>query len=311
MRPAIIAALLSAAWLATGCGRVEFEPNTRDAGQRLDAGSPQDAGPRDADPTDAGSPDAGPPDAGELPPFETPREITELASGTNADDPTLRGDLLELYFNRGSSLYRTSRASSSDPWGMPATLPALESDQGDSSPELTSDGLTVYFASNRAGSYDIFVATRSSTSSMWGAPAPVPELNTTDNLETNPTPTPDNLRLVFSRGSSSTARDLFEASRASTADPFGAPEPLTELNTSSNEGGPMLALGGTMIVFFSNRNGNDDLFFATRPAPGMPFDPPEPIEGVNTSASEGDPWISEDGRTLFFTRGGALFQAVR
>jgi Tol biopolymer transport system component len=96
--------------------------------------------------------------------------------------PSISDDGLTLYFSdwiaprpggQGSvDLWVTTRASKSDPWTTPVNLgPTVNSSGFDVTPEISSDGLELYFESDRSGSYgfdDLYVCTRATTNDPWG-----------------------------------------------------------------------------------------------------------------------------------------------
>jgi len=58
-------------------------------------------------------------------------------------------------------------------WGTPASVAELNSPAGDQRPSIRSDGLELFFHSNRPGSFgqlDVWVSTRDSTSDPWTTP---------------------------------------------------------------------------------------------------------------------------------------------
>jgi Tol biopolymer transport system component len=95
--------------------------------------------------------------------------------------PTPSPDGNTLYFNRSttfdsqdSDIWVTGRSDAHSPWaapqrlGMPVTGPRAEF-----SPSISTDGLSLYFASDRdgsLGSIDIWVSTRTSAADAWGSP---------------------------------------------------------------------------------------------------------------------------------------------
>jgi hypothetical protein len=97
--------------------------------------------------------------------FGTPSQLAGIAASTGADDgPTLSGDELVLVFasTRGGSqdLWYAKRTSVSESFGSPQPLVSLNnSSKADAEPYLTPDGCTLYFASDRAGSMDLYKAT--------------------------------------------------------------------------------------------------------------------------------------------------------
>ena len=103
--------------------------------------------------------------------FNAPVLAVGLNSAQNDFRPNLRRDGLEIFFdsNRpggigGLDLWKSTRASASDPWSTPTNLGAeVNSTANDLRASLSWDGTTLYFGSLRAGgegSQDLYVITR-------------------------------------------------------------------------------------------------------------------------------------------------------
>ena len=98
--------------------------------------------------------------------------ISELSDPIATDQgPTLRSDGREVFFFStrpggvgGADLWTSTRRSVHDPWSPPVNLEApLNSTAAEQQPSLSSGGLTLLFASSRAGGFggtDIWVSTR-------------------------------------------------------------------------------------------------------------------------------------------------------
>jgi WD40-like Beta Propeller Repeat len=98
--------------------------------------------------------------------------IAELSDPVFTDQgPTLRSDGREIFFfstrpggSGGADLWTSTRRSVHDPWTPPVNLGApLNSTAAEQQPSLSSGGLTLLFASSRAGGFggtDIWVSTR-------------------------------------------------------------------------------------------------------------------------------------------------------
>jgi Tol biopolymer transport system component len=92
--------------------------------------------------------------------------------------PTPSADGTMLYFNRSttfdsqdSDIYVTSRAGPDDEWGEPQRVPSgINSERAEFSPAVTADGNTLYFASERSGTIEIWVSTRGHTAEAWDTP---------------------------------------------------------------------------------------------------------------------------------------------
>ena len=80
---------------------------------------------------------------------------------------------------------------------------------------------------------------------------------------------------------------------------------MPELNSTANDDRPNIRQDGLEIFFYSNRtggSGGNDLWTATRDTVDAPWSTPVNLgPTVNTSASDNQPYLSADGRTLFFS----------
>ncbi|MHC4192345.1 MAG: hypothetical protein ACYSUB_22180, partial [Planctomycetota bacterium] len=96
-------------------------------------------------------------------------------------NPILSADGLEMFFGSDRlrlgdvELYVTTRATTADPWGEPAHLGSTinpdNSPYWDSFPEISTDGLTLFFSSWRPGGYgenDLYMTTRATRDDDWG-----------------------------------------------------------------------------------------------------------------------------------------------
>ena len=130
-----------------------------------------------------------------------------------------------------------------------------------------------------------------------------------------PTPTLGGLELFFYSYSNTTNAEIYDATRPSLADAFGAPVAVTELNTTDDAGGTTLTDDADDIIF--ERLG--DLWEARRANPSAAFDPPALIAELNTSAAELAPFMTADGLRIVFassrvgpdTDGLDVFEATR
>lgn len=248
-------------------------------------------------PGDAARDDAA--DATPLGPWGAPSAlpITPVAD----DDPSATGDLLELYFNRAEDIYVVTRASTADPWGTPAAVAELNSTAAETTPEVSYDGLTIYFASARTptlGGNDIWMATRASRAAAWGTPVHVPELS---SAAAEGAPVMADATTILIDTDRAGTLDIFIATRASSADPWDTPIVIPELSGAESEGNPVLDADKLTIYFDSNRTGNSELYVATRMSPAAAFGTPAPVTELNSTDSDTDPWLSPDGRTMYFT----------
>jgi hypothetical protein len=270
----------------TACGRIHFD---------LDAAGSGDV---------VSGPDA------PLGRFGTPILVPGITVGTIDEDPSLTADMLELYFNSnttGGDIYVTRRAALTDPWGTPQPVTELNTASSENTPEVAADGLTIVWSSNRAGtlgSEDVWMSTRATRTDAWGTPQHVDGLSTSSN-DVAPFLLPDGLT-AFLANSSMGNDDIYSAQRATPTDPWPAPTRITELVHAAFDSDEWVSADRGVIYWASERitQGDMDIWRATRPGPGMPFQLLEPVTELNMPGSdEDDPWVSPDGRTIYFSHG--------
>lgn len=200
-------------------------------------------------------------------PWSSPTLIVELsAPADDEDSPFISRDGLELYFSSdrpggagSADLWLSTRPDLASAWGAPAVIPALSSTAQDIGFSMTADGLVALLTS----SGEIYEATRPTATSAWSARQLRAELNST-SLEDEPMLTVDGLTCLFSSARNGAA-DLFIAARASRAVPFAPPQPLTEINTpSEEETDPWISADGHLLVFTRGAGSSRDLYYATR-----------------------------------------------
>ncbi|MHC4072080.1 MAG: hypothetical protein ACYTGS_08630, partial [Planctomycetota bacterium] len=140
-------------------------------------------------------------------PWSSP-EILGPPVGLHQDQyPEVSADGLSLYFEStrpggyGSfDIWVSTRATTFDPWSEPINLgPNVNSGSGDGDPSISSDGLTLFFGSNRpggSGTWDLWVTTRPTTDSEWGPPVNCPSVNSSGE-DFHPAISPDGSALYF------------------------------------------------------------------------------------------------------------------
>jgi len=265
--------------------------------------------------------------------FETPQIVAELAFPfARTDNPTLTADLLEIYFtsDRGGQgdVWFARRAAVGQPFGAPEPIAVLNTSTFETSSAISADGLTIWFGSDRSGgvgSTDIWTSSRPNRSAPWSTPVNVVGLNTA--AEDIPRP-PGQHGLVMplsSRQATAAVYQTFLAARAGAGAPFGMPVLVSELAYADRSTVDGFLTDDGLTLFFSSQplqfpldgaTASDggivtpfaDLFVAWRRSTSEPFRATQPLDDLNTGGDERDPWLTADGKTLYFTsdRDGAL-----
>jgi Tol biopolymer transport system component len=192
-------------------------------------------------------------------------------------------------------------------------------------PSIARDGLTLYFASNRAGGsggLDIYTSTRESVDDPWGAPTNLgPTINTAAD-EFCPTPRRDGHGLLFvsTKAGGCGGSDIY-ATRMHVTRGWSQPDNLgCSVNSAADEASPFVV--GDELYFSSTRAGgyapdpagavagDSDIYVAPIADDGS-IGTPTLAPGLNTAQSDARPNVRRDGMEIFFdsTRPGGLGSA--
>jgi M6 family metalloprotease-like protein len=202
-------------------------------------------------------------------------------------------------------LYAGRRVNRQAAFSALMPLTEVNSVYHDSSPALSANRLELFFTRN-VTSWDLYRAYRADLNSPFNPPEPIAELNTS-GIESAPTITDDGLTLYFVKWNTTTAHDIYRATRPAVGAPFGEPSPVTELNTVSAENAPGINGNDTRIFFFSNRQAGAtdyNIWFAERASTAVPFSAPVPLSLVNTNLSDLKAWESPDHLRLYLSTYG-------
>ena len=192
-------------------------------------------------------------------------------------------------------------------WSPPVLEPTLNSTAADSGPQLSIDGLTLYFSSFRPGNWEIFSATRAAPGLPWSAP--VQEVALGDpSTDDQPFLAATGLEIYLSslRTGGAGGFDIMRATRATAASPWNTPTFVTELNGSGSESSPSLTADGLELYMLTTGWGapfapNNAIFRATRPSASSPFGTPTVVSELLTPNTHRDVEISADGLGIVYT----------
>ena len=232
--------------------------------------------------------------------------------------PSIADDGLGLFFaskrlggEGANDLWVTVRPTTSAPWEEPANLgPTINSSSNDAGPDISANGLTLFFHSDRtggSGGADLWVSTRNRTDDDWGEPVNLGPTVNSSKREVSPSLSAEGLSLFFhsDRTGGSGGADLWVTTRATTQDDWGSPVNLgPTVNSSYRDLDGDISAEGLSLFFLSDRPGgygDRDLWLTTRPTHDDEWDTPVNLgPRVNTPYDDRSPCISPDGSTLYF-----------
>jgi len=206
--------------------------------------------------------------------WEAPEIIKELESPSGTYEPALQAAGLALVFAStrpggvgGPDVWMATRANRNDKWLPVIPLNEINSQWDDGGPCLSSDGLTLYFHSQRPGglgSTDIYYATRSSAGQPFGQARNLSRVNSSSQ-ETTPWISNDGLTLYFAsdRQGGKGDFDIWYVTRPRVDAPWSEPENLSGANSAFYEFSPCFDRGTQTLYFESVRLmglGSGDIF---------------------------------------------------
>ena len=298
IRVALVGALAMA---AAGCSAIG-NGNCDDCGARAD-GAPGGGD---------GGVDNGADAAVPLGPFSEPHLISKLSDPLAGDaDPSMPDDALELYFssNRtgsaGTDIWLSERESVDDDWGDPHLVTELNSADSELDPEVSFDGLTIYFNSTRVvegtqGGFDLFFSTRLTRDDDWSPPHLVANLNSAES-DMGAVMDAAETAMVFHRTGAHNL-DLYLTTRSNPDDDWQAPTRLDGLDTDAQEADAWLSADGLTLYFNSNRtggSGDSDIYRTSRlTATTVLFALPDELGEINSENHEANVALARGGRYL-------------
>ena len=209
-------------------------------------------------------------------------------------------------------------------WSAPVNLGAtINSTFIDAQPNLSKDGLSLYFTSNRPaggqGGNDIWVARRACDDCPWEAPVNLGSVINTSGVEAGSDLSADGHLLFFhsNRAGSLGGNDIYVSRRADPNDDvgWGPPEALgPDVNTSADENAPTYlqsAEDGSANLYFTRGDATtqaQDLYVAAITRDGQTRGPAVLAVELNSIVNDAAPTVRADGRELLFhsPRSGTL-----
>jgi len=180
-------------------------------------------------------------------------------------------------------------------------------------PNLSADGLTLYFVSDRpgglSGTAELWMSTRPTTGAPWQVAVNV-GLPVNRYSAASPSISSDGLELFFDNGlrvrpGGQGSGDIWFASRASASSRWNEPQNLGPVvNSPFTEGVPKLSRDGLTLLFSSDRpggSGRRDIWVTSRATRAGRWTSPLNLgPAVNGPGNDWCPAISADGLILIF-----------
>ena len=247
--------------------------------------------------------EAAPADAAPLGAFGSITPLAILNSSDLEDDPSLTADMRELFFasNRGNSfydedIYVSTRDSTAVDFGTPSKVTELNV-------EISADGLTITFTSDRGGNDDLWIAKRETRTTPWGTPVLLPELNSLSGEYGSVVTTLGTGQLEMTLCSARGGNEAVYVTRKAPNDTmYPAPTIADGVDTTDHECDAARPDENT-LYFTRARTGAPtqlDLFRARWD--GTRWIEVEAVTELNTAFRDSDPWVSPDHRTIYFSR---------
>ncbi len=241
--------------------------------------------------------------------------IAELnALGRWLTMPRLTADELILVFRGGedmagqggSDLWIAERSDRHLPFGNVRNLSTVNSRYDDNSPFISPDGLQLLFASNRAGSMQLYMAERTCPDEPFGCPRHMSVFDTPGGWSAQPCLSADGSTLYFQHqeGEDRTTRDIYVSHAAAPDRPmWRSPEPLCEVNTAVHDKAPFLSYDGLTLYFCRDDapGGHARIFQAKRTDLFEPFGPGQELTALTQPGTHvAHPWVSPDELRLYY-----------
>lgn len=234
--------------------------------------------------------------------WTVPRALTELDSTTNEFGPWLSADKLTIVFSsdRGGlfKVYTAQRSSLLSAFGAPTVIDLGSASFGD--PYLSPDALTLWV--DDTADHTILSASRATPADAFGAPVVETELAVGAD-EYNPGLSLDQLTITFDTATS-TPDVIYRATRGVPSGPFGTPQPVTALDTGTQNCCVSFAGDGSFVLIGTDVGspGMQHIFESDVASDGT-FGPP--FEFALTlvdggGAIDSDPYITPDGNAVVF-----------
>ncbi len=199
------------------------------------------------------------------------------------------------------------------PWATPVLVPELNSSFNDYGGQITRDGLSYYFQSDRTGGGDLFYAHRPDRASPFGAVVALATLDTA-SYEVDISPSLDELEVFFTSDRTAATQCLFHADRPDRSQSFGDITRLDAFCAMLPAAGPFVTDDG-LTLYYNLENGSPEgtIYVTSRATTTDAFAPGAAIPELEDGIDKGYPALTSDGLTMYFEFGSThhLSQTTR
>jgi hypothetical protein len=198
-------------------------------------------------------------------------------------------------------------------WSAPVNLgPTFNSAASDAGPAISSDGLSLYFHSDRPGGQganDIWVSQRATVNDPWGPLANLGPTINTASAESQPAFSADGHWLFFAsdKPGGLGGDDIYQSYRPNVHDDFGWQTPTNlgaNVNSATRDSWPgYFEHGGAPQLYFATSGrpgslGGDDVYVTNLQADGT-WGQSTPVPELNSPVADRRPHLRRDGLELF------------
>ncbi|HTL38392.1 MAG TPA: hypothetical protein VL326_34920 [Kofleriaceae bacterium] len=249
------------------------------------------------------------PDAALTPPWGAPVELTSLETTADGeDDPSITADKLTVVLKATPTgqtdhdLQICTRTALTDSF-VCTPLAALNSTADEDSPEISPNGSTIWFVSDRttAGNGDVWTSTQ--TGGVWAAPTM--DANLSAGNVGDVAISPDGLTAVTSHGTS-----LYLFTRTTTTSSWGTGVSHSELVTGLTSPAAPSITNGAALIYFHAMDPRD--IYASRRLGNGNFKAATPVTELNDAAlRDAAPFVLQTDDYMIFEREYDIFETTR
>jgi len=245
-------------------------------------------------------------------PWQTGTDIAELNTLGDVYNPSLSADELTIVFvgdltggQGGLDIWVATRPNVNASFSNVTNQAGINSSAADVHPSISPDGITLYFASNRNGTYQLFRATRQSLDAPFGNLEQLSFFDCPDCSLYYPFLSSDGKAFYFVKSTSEQTLDIYVSySYTPEPDKWSEPVPLTEVNTDYGDRTPFLSYDSLTLYFSRGQTPQfyyHRIYQAARQIPSGPFTQISEISTLNPP--HGDvchPWVSPDNLRMYY-----------